>query len=127
MAGYEYTVEGTLMDPESGEAILDTDGEEITAEATFTPEAADGTIELTYEIDASDLAGQTVVVFERLHHNDVLIASHEDVRDEDQSVHYPFIATHSLSDATESKLVPAEAGTTLTDTVYLENLLPETQ
>ena len=58
------------MDKATGEPLL-VDGAEITAEVEFTPEAADGTVELTYTLDASALAGTTIVVFETLYSDGV--------------------------------------------------------
>ena len=52
----------------------------------FTPESADGTVELTYTLDASTLAGTTIVVFETLYQDDVEIAAHADINDEAQTV-----------------------------------------
>lgn len=53
--GETYTVSGVLMDKATGNTLL-VDGAEVTAEVEFTPEAADGTVELTYTLDASALA-----------------------------------------------------------------------
>lgn len=44
--GETYTISGILMDKATGEPLL-IDGSEVTAEVEFTPEAADGTVELT--------------------------------------------------------------------------------
>ena len=63
--GETYTISGVLMNKGSGEPLL-VDGAEITAETEFTPESADGTVELTYTLDASALGGTTIVVFETL-------------------------------------------------------------
>ena len=63
--GETYTVSGILMDKATGEPLL-VDGAEVTAEVEFTPESTDGTVELTYALDASTLAGATIVVFETL-------------------------------------------------------------
>ena len=66
--GETYKVSGVLMDKATGEPLLV--GEEqtqVTAEVEFTPEAAEGTVELTYTLDASALAGTTIVVFETLY------------------------------------------------------------
>ena len=60
------------MDKATGEPLLV--GEEqaqVTAEVEFTPESADGTVELTYTLDASTLAGTTIVVFETLYSDGV--------------------------------------------------------
>ncbi len=83
--GKLYTISGVLMDKATGEPLL-VDGAEVTAEVEFTPEAADGTVELTYTLDASALAGTTIVVFETLYSDGVEIAAHADINDEAQTV-----------------------------------------
>ena len=83
--GQRYTVSGILMDKGSGKPLL-VDGAEVTAEVEFTPEAADGTVELTYTLDASALAGTTIVVFETLYSDGVEVATHTDINDKNQTV-----------------------------------------
>ena len=83
--GQTYTVSGVLMDKGTGEALL-VDGAEVTAEVEFTPEEASGTVELTYTLDASALAGTTIVVFETLYSDGVEIATHADINDEAQTI-----------------------------------------
>ena len=83
--GETYTVSGVLMDKATGNTLL-VDGAEVTAEAEFTPESADGTVELTYTLDASSLAGTSIVVFETLYSDGVEIAAHADINDENQTV-----------------------------------------
>lgn len=83
--GQTYTVSGILMDKGTGEALL-VDGVEITAETEFVAEESSGTIELTYTLDASALAGTTIVVFETLYSDGVEIATHADINDEDQTI-----------------------------------------
>ena len=83
--GETYTVSGALMDKATSETLL-VDGAEVTAEVEFNPESADGTVELTYTLDASTLAGTTIVVFETLYQADVEIAAHADINDEAQTV-----------------------------------------
>ncbi len=83
--GKTYTVSGVLMDKSTGEPLL-VDGAEVTAEVEFTPEVADGTVELTYTLDASTLAGTTIVVFETLYSDGVEIAAHADINDENQTI-----------------------------------------
>ena len=83
--GETYTVSGVLMDKATSETLL-VDGAEVTAEVEFTPEAADGTVELTYTLDASTLAGTTIVVFETLYSDGVEIAAHADINDEAQTI-----------------------------------------
>lgn len=83
--GETYKVSGILMDKATGEPLL-VDGAEVTAEVEFTSESADGTVELTYTLDASALAGTTIVVFETLYSDGVEIAAHADINDEAQSI-----------------------------------------
>ena len=83
--GETYTVSGVLMDKATGNTLL-VDGAEVTAEVEFTPESADGTVELTYTLDASTLAGTTIVVFETLYSDGVEIAAHADINDEAQTI-----------------------------------------
>ena len=83
--GETYTVSGILMDKATGEPLL-VDGAEVTAEVEFTPEAAEGTVELTYTLDASELAGTSVVVFETLYSDGAEIAAHADINDDNQTV-----------------------------------------
>ena len=83
--GKTYTVSGVLMDKGTGEALL-VDGAEVTAETEFTPETADGTVELTYTLDASTLAGTTIVVFETLYSDGVEIAAHANINDTAQTI-----------------------------------------
>lgn len=83
--GKTYTISGVLMDKATGEPLL-VDGAEITSEVEFTPESADGTVELTYTMDASALAGTTIVVFETLYSDGVEIAAHADINDEAQTI-----------------------------------------
>ena len=57
------------------------DGKEVTAEKEFTPENASGTEEIKFILDASVLAGKSVVVFETLYFDSKEVASHTDIND----------------------------------------------
>lgn len=119
--GKAYTVSGVLMNKATGEPLL-VQGAQIETETDFVAMTCDGSVELTYELDASALAGTTVVVFESLKHKGVEVYSHADISDEDQSIHYPEIhTTASVNGAKETK--PSKK-TTLVDTVTYSNLVP---
>ena len=83
--GETYTVSGVLMDKSINQPLL-VDGAEVTAEVEFTPDESTGSVELTYTLDASALAGTTIVVFETLYQDGVEIAAHADINDEAQTV-----------------------------------------
>lgn len=87
IAGCDYTIQGTLMNMDTGEALL-VHGKEVTASRTFTAEEPDGTVEVSFTFDASGLAGKTVVVYERMYHNNVFVAGHEELEDEAQAVYF---------------------------------------
>lgn len=91
--GKEYTVKGILMNKETGKALV-IDGKEVTAEKTFTPDKADGTVEVKFAFDSRGLEGKTLVVFEDLYHNDIKVTAHADIKDNAQTVSYPKPVIH---------------------------------
>ena len=119
--GQEYTVKGTLMSKETGEALL-VDEKPITAEKTFTPEKAAGTVDLEFTFDSSALKGKTVVVFEKVYADEVEVAVHADIEDQDQSVSFPNIHTSAIDKETQGHEPMPKEETTIVDTVAYENL-----
>ena len=84
--GDSYSVEGTLYDKATGEPVL-INNEEVTASAEFTAESTSGAVDVTFEFDVSGLVNSDYVVFERMFDSDGrLVAKHEDIDDEEQSV-----------------------------------------
>ena len=118
--GATYWFEGELYDKESGESLS------ITAKGTeFIPTKTNGTASMTYEVDAEELAGKTVVCFETLHckDDDGFTVSHEDIDDVAQTVYFPEIGTTLTGDEGEHEIVLSE-NIVLTDTVEYTNLEP---
>ena len=85
--GKEYTVKGSLMNKESKEP-LQINGENITASLQFIPEQKDGQVTLEYTLDARALEGKEIVVFEDLYKDQIKVASHADLEDQDQTVKF---------------------------------------
>ena len=84
--GKEYKLTGVLMNKATNDKLL-IDGKEITAEATFTPKATTGEVEMTFTFDARELTAETeVVVFETLYRDELEFAAHADISDADQTV-----------------------------------------
>ena len=84
--GKEYKLTGVLMNKATNDKLL-IDGKEITAEATFTPKATTGEVEMTFTFDARELTVETeVVAFETLYRDGIEIAVHADIEDEGQTV-----------------------------------------
>lgn len=99
--GKEYTLKGILMDKETGKPLL-VNGKEVTAEAKFVPTTEDGTAEMKFVFDASDLKDKEVVVFEEVYRAETLIAEHKDIEDKDQTV--SFYKTYSPPTGDETNL-----------------------
>ena len=83
--GQEYVLKGILMDQKTGDPLL-IDGKPITAEKAVQITEADGTVHMDFTLNASELNNRSIVVFEYLYHDGQLIASHEDINDQDQTV-----------------------------------------
>ena len=129
--GESYTVKGKLMDKATGQPLL-VNGREVTAEKTFTVtnanstitgDGASGSVDLEYEVDSTVLVGKTTVVFEHLYYDGKEIATHADIDDEGQSVHFPKVGTTAKSRETNSNLGMPRANETIVDTVKYENLV----
>ena len=120
--GKEYTVKGTLVNKETGEALKE-NGNEITVEKAFVPEEKDGMVTLTFNFDSSALNGKTLVVFEDVFYEGVKVVSHAEITDEDQSTHYPKVGTMASDQLTKDGVGTIGKETTIIDSVRCENLI----
>ena len=118
----EYKLTGTLMDKESGEP-LQIDGKEVTSELTFTPEDAEGTVELSFILDATALAGKTIVAFESVSYQDKEVAFHTQIDDDPQTIYFPEIKTTAKDGKDGDQEVLAEKETSIIDTVSYKDLV----
>lgn len=92
--GKTYIAKGYLVDQETGERVQ-SNGNDITAETTFTPEKADDTVDVTFNFSGEELSGK-YVVFEEVYietidtdtniNKEVLVAQHKDLNDDKQTV-----------------------------------------
>lgn len=122
--GETYTITGTLMDADTGKAVLDDDGNEITASKEFVAPAKDGSVDITFNFVGVSLAGKTIVAFEEVYYKGRRYAVHADLSDEGQTVYVPKIRTKALDANTGLNQVKADSNATVVDTVTYENLLP---
>ena len=125
--GKKYKVTGKLMDKATEKVVKDADGNEVTAETTFVAKESNGSVKVTFNFDASDLAGKSVVVFEQLYRDKAIVASHEDIKDEGQTVHFPEVHTTAKDSETKNNLSKADDKVTIIDTVKYTNLIPGKQ
>ncbi|MDU8005770.1 VaFE repeat-containing surface-anchored protein [Eggerthella lenta] len=83
--GREYVLTGTLIDKTTAKPV-EKDGLPLTSVVTFTPAEPSGSVEVTFSFDGSELAGHRTVAFESLALDGEVVATHEDIHDEGQSV-----------------------------------------
>ena len=129
----EYSLKGTLhvkVTDEEGnvtEKALEVDGKPVTAETTFTPEKADGKVDVVFHFNSLTIPHDTeIVAFESLEKNGVEIAAHADIKDKAQTVtvKHPFITTSALDGIDGDKNIVTDDETVIVDTVKYSGLIP---
>ena len=104
------------------------DGKDVTAETTFTPTAASGVATVTFEFDASSLAGHETVAFEDLTQDGNEVAVHTDIDDEGQTVKVvppkPGIGTTATDGDDGDHDAIADDSVTINDEVAYKGLTP---
>lgn len=116
--GKSYTVTGELMDKQTGESTG------ITASTDFTPDASEGTVEVTFAFKGAEAAGRTVVAFETIEHEGRTWAVHADIDDDDQTVNVPEISTTLTDSEGEHESTVGDETIVLTDSVEYKGLVP---
>ena len=132
--GKTYKVTGSLYEKVtdkdgkvSKKQLLDADGNPVTAETEFVPEASFGDVDVTFTFDASDLkAKDKVVAFESLSLNGKELASHADIKDKSQTVTItkPTLSTTAVDGLDADKNLIGEGDATIVDTVKYKNVTP---
>ena len=88
------------------------------------PESSHGTASVAFSFEAPDLARETVVAYEKLTDNGIVLTEHADVSDDDQSISFPTIATTARCNESDSSEVPSVLDkATIIDTVKYRNLI----
>lgn len=122
MAGRDYTITGTLMDKDTGEAVM-VNRNPVTASQTFTSDGTKKVLDMHFNFDSSALGGKTVVVCEKLTYGDYVAATEEDMENKDQTIYFPEIHTTATDSETADHLTLADSRAVITDTVTYTNLL----
>ena len=115
--GKEYTVNGNAHGQGHREP-LEVDGKAVTAQATFTPETAYGTVEVTFTFDSTALDdGTQLVAFETLSQNGRELAVHADIEDMNQTItiENPTIGTTAVDGVDGDKNVVTDSEATVVD------------
>ena len=122
--GIECKAKATLKYQDTGETVVDADGNELVKEIKFTPEEPDGAAYVTFEFNASLLAGKSITAFEEIYVNDRLVMSECDLNNEDQTIHYPSMGTTFLDDTTGTHMAYPGEKVKHTDKIAYTNLIP---
>ena len=122
--GRIYTVKGILMDKTTGQPFLQ-NGEQITSEVTFIPEAPSGSVEVRFTFDAKLIKTDTnIVVFESLYSDSKELTAHADLEDEGQTVRVRVPKIETVATAEGKKEVTSVGTVTIEDVVSYTNLTP---
>ena len=118
----QYKIVATLIDASTGNQLAGTS--QITK--TFTPTARTGTTTLAINnLNIANLAGKSVVLYEKLYREDDVIAVHEDIDDDGQTVYFPKVSTNALDKNTQLHMSSSvSTANTITDTVSFSGIQP---
>ena len=123
--GLEYTLYGTIMIKETNLPLTDSEGNIIEITKTFTPTTATGDIEVEFTVNTAELKGKTLVAFETLEYNGITLVVHNDINDNDQTVHVPDVHTTAVDSVDNDKIIDGESHEqTIIDAVAYTNLVP---
>lgn len=138
----EYTLTGYVMVRDGEEVTIVVDGEELTGAyllnsdgtpvtntITFTTPKAEngeqfvnGSVDISFIVDSTQLEGKTVVVFEDVYYNGVKVFTHADINDEGQSIRIITLKTTAIDSETKNHISLADKSVTIIDTVVYTNL-----
>lgn len=127
--GRAYMASCTLNDKATGNALRDAQGKAITACVEFTPDSTEGSVDMELPVDTSGIAGHDIVAFDKLvDENGDVVANHQDIDDELQTVKTVKLSSNAIDKADGDKIFDANAQVvTITDTVNYANLVPGEQ
>lgn len=110
----------------TGEQLKDKDGNPIVEEKEFTPTSASGVETISVTFDSSLLQGECITMFERVYHDDILVAFHEQIDSQPQTVVFLDGKTQARDMRTEDHIgTVTKRGETETviDTVAVNNAI----
>lgn len=92
-----YKLVGYIMDRETGEAVEGEEGIPVTSEKVFVPEVRNGTAEIAFRFDATELKDREIVIYEELYEMEgkddpeepgTLVAEHKDLEAAEQTISF---------------------------------------
>lgn len=120
---YRLTTTLHVRQPDGTKAdVRDASGNLVQVTKDFEPESSDGSVDVEITLDTGKYVGGTIVFFEALEQDGRVIARHEEITDEGQSVHIPAIGTTATANGAHETL--ARGKLTINDEVSYRNLMP---
>lgn len=119
--GENYTLQATLINTATGEAIEGAQGR-----TDFTPTNSTGTTEVSIPVNLLDQDANNIVVYETLMQDEETILEHHELDNSEQTlaVAQPRIGTTALDASDGDHDLLNEAGASIVDTVRYFNLIP---
>lgn len=117
----KYIITGWPVLKSTGECLKDDQGKEIKVSHEFVPEEEKGEVEVSFNIDTSDLIGGDIVFFEEIYIKDKLIAKHKDIKSDEQTVQIPEVNTYA-SDIKDGDKNIEGYNAAAVDKIYYSNL-----
>ncbi len=122
--GQQYVIKGVLMDKSTGKELL-IGGKKIESSAKVKPTTSCGSATMEFVIDARELGGKDVVVFERLYEykdngnyeNEDPIVKHENINDSKQTITIISLGTEAKDGIDDDKQVLADKTAVVKDTI----------
>ena len=106
------------------------DGTKLDMSADHADYLVDGYADVEFPaFNAKGMEGKTLVAYEEIvliqdDDTEIIVATHKDIDDVDQTVRFPRIHTNANVEETKTTLVPIDGPVTINDTVTYENLIP---
>lgn len=135
--GVEYAVRGKVLLKPAGEeeareleAVMVDERGRKEEERIFTPKERDGSIDVYFALDSDELRGRSAVIFERVecinpeNGTRVFLFAHEDLEDEEQTIHFPDGGTTARDSKTGGHAANADENVRILDEVMYINLIP---
>ncbi len=134
--GKDYTMTGRLVfkpQTQEGETSEDADpviagGRAVEKTVPFTAAEGEGSVDVSFTFDASELEGAKTVIFEslgdpKLPIGDSVIATHSEADNEDQSIYFPALRTTARGEDTGMHVTNADDEAVIIDTVQYSNVM----
>lgn len=120
---HRYRLDGVAMDKSTNEDLILKDGSKVTGSTEFVAENITEDVDVKFMFNAEGLEGKDIVIRETLTDltYEEVMAEHNDINDEGQTIHFADIHTTAMGEAGNKK-IPNVGTVTIVDKVYYKGL-----